>query len=153
MTKMCLNKSKFTIRTKHLSILVFVIALCTFETRAHIDFEDIETLWLKDATVQQLPATKNQRRNLLRISGLPTIDKDDDIQIMPTLSATQCNGNEPNLKIINELPIGISLNRTTELLVSLEDFHFRQHPAAYLCIKSKYEEFFQHMGIKSKFEK
>lgn len=137
----------------YLWLLVFVIAFTVTGIRGHIDFDDIESIWLKNVSVMRLPVANDQRQILLKITGLPAIDSEDDIQIKPTFSATECIGNESNLQIINDLPSANTINRTIDLIIALGDFNFRSQTEAYLCIKTKYETFFQHMGIKSKIEK
>lgn len=154
MAKLC-SKNNLAHRTSHrfeyIYIFVFACAIVTSEVGAHIDFDDIELAWLKNVTVNWLPVEKNEQKNWLQIVGLPPMDNEDDLKIRPTFSPTDCVSNETNLQILNSIPT--ANNRSTELIVSLGNFDFKHKAAAYLCIQTKYETFFQHMGIRSKLEK
>lgn len=155
MAKLCSKNNNLVHRTcysfKYIYIFVCACTIVTSEVGAHIDFDDIELAWLKNVTVNWLPVEKNQRQNCLQIVGLPPMDNEDDLKIRPTFSAIDCVSNETNLQILNNIPTAD--NRSTELIVSLGNFDFKHKPAAYLCIQTKYENFFQHMGIRSKLEK
>lgn len=155
MAKLCSNNNGLAHRTsrlfEYIYIFVFACAIVISEVGAHIDFDDIELAWLKNVTVTWLPAGKNQRQNWLQIVGLPPMENEDDLKIRPTFSSTDCVSNETNLQILNSIPT--ANNRSTELIVSMGDFDFKRRPAAYLCIQTKYETFFQHMGNRSKLEK
>lgn len=120
-----------------------------------IDFDDVETSWLKNVAVQLLPSGigRDQSVPMLKLSGLAAVDIEDGVRIKPTLSPTNCMGNETDLQIVNDASSKNSINRTTDLIVSLNSFDFKRKPTAYLCIKTKYDHLFQHMGNKSKFLK
>lgn len=142
------------IRKKLWSIFVLVIFIVQ-SNAAHIDFEDAEESWLKDVTVHYLPLRmiQNKTTPLLKVSGLATDDIEDGVRIKATLSGSNCMGNESDLQIINDAPSKNSINRTTDLIVSIENFEFQRQSTAYLCIKTKYDHGFQHMGERSKFSK
>lgn len=111
------------------------------------DFDDVDTLWLKNVTVQVLPiGNAHSSMVSLKITGLAFDDIEDGIHIKPTFSASNCIGNETTL---SAAPSSFD----SDMIVSLVNFHFKQHSAAYLCIKTKYDQIFQHMGPKSKFPK
>lgn len=156
------------IRTKHvmnkfniLSIVVFVVfivlSIIILPTNAsHIDFDDVESSLWKNAVVTLLPTSKNSNSNtvpLLKISGLTAFDAEDSIRLKPTFSETECEGDESDLQVINDIFLVNGIAQTSDLIVALNNFDFKHHTAAYLCIKTKYEPFFSHMGIKSKFTK
>lgn len=136
-------------------VLLFLLAQLNQSNSGHIGFDDIETLWLKNVAVQLLPQSIVQNRTmpLLKVTGMATVDIEDGVRIKGTLSPTHCLGNETDLQIINDTPPNNNIQRTTDLDVSLDNFNFKQQPAAYLCIKTKNDDHFQHMGAKSKFSK
>lgn len=148
-------------RTKRISskIIWVIFALVYFIAQSnaeHIDFDDVETEWLENVGVYLLPpsSVRNQTMPLLKVTGLATDDIDDGVRIKATLSSTNCLGNETDLPIINEAPFKDSINpNITDLIVSLGEFNFKRQSAAYLCIKTKYDALFQHIGAKSKFPK
>ena len=145
-------------RTKRISKFYWAIfALVFFITQSnagHIDFDDAETLWLKNVAVNLLPANsvRNQTLPVLKVTGLATTDIEDGVRIKATLSQANCMGNESDLQIISQ-PRNNSDFNTTDLILSLDHFDFKRQPAAYLCIKTKYDHGFQHMGTKTKFPK
>lgn len=133
--------------------LVFFI---TQSNAGHIDFDDAETLWLKNVAVNLLPANsvRNQTLPVLKVTGLATTDIEDGVRIKATLSQTNCMGNESELQIISQTPSRNDIDsNTTDLIVSLDHFDFKQQSAAFLCIKTKYDHRFQHMGTKTRFSK
>lgn len=142
------------IRTKRLtniSWVVVVVFLVTQLNAVHIDFDDADTSWLENVTVQMLP--DSQKLTKLKVTGLKTAEIEDGIRIRPTFSDKYCSGNETDLPIINDALSKNSINHTTNLIVSLDNFDFKRNKAAYLCIKTKFDHIFQHMGPKSKFTK
>lgn len=155
------------IRTKHivnkfksLSIVVFIvlsiIILPSNASQSPIDFDDVESSLWKNATVTLLPTIRNSNSNtvpLLKIQGLTAFDTEDDIILKPTFSETDCTGDESDLQIVNDVFFVNGIAQTNDLIVALNNFDFKQHKAAYLCIKTKYDSYFLHMGIKSKFTK
>lgn len=156
------------IRTKHivnkfksLSIVVFIVlSIIILPSNASHDidfnFDDVESSLWKNATVTLLPTNKNSNSNavpLLEIQGLTAFDTEDDIRLKPTFSETDCTGDESDLQIVNDVFLVNGISQTKDLIVALNNFDFKQHKAAYLCIKTKYESYFSHMGIKSKFTK
>lgn len=142
--KMDIFHSKKEIRTTECLWTIFILSIVSVHaSEMHIDFDDVETSWLKNVAVHAFPVA-NAHSSILQITGLATTDIEDGIEIKPTYSANDCFGNE------TELPIS-SFN--SSVIVSLKDFHFKQHSEAYLCIKTKYDQNFQHMGLKSKFSK
>lgn len=146
-------------RTKRMTNISWAtIVLLVFLSKSnagHIDFNDGETMWLKNVAVQLLPFGNggNQSTPLLKLTGLATFDIEDGVRIKATLSPTNCLGNETDLQIVNDAPSKNSINRTTDLIVSLHNFDFNRQPTAYLCIKTRYDHLFRHMGNKSKFLK
>lgn len=145
------EKESRTKLEKHLWT-TFILSIVLVQANAtRIDFDDVETLWLKNIAVHVLPVG-NAHSSIpsLKITGLTLTDIEDGIQIKPTFSASSCSGNETELPIIDAAaPPSI----ISDLIVSLNNFHFKQHSAAYLCIKTKYDQNFQHMGNNSKFLK
>lgn len=145
------------IRTKRLKFVWIIVVLLTVliqPNATHIDFDDVETSWLKNIEVHEIPINGNIRNQsttqLLKITGLATADIEDGVFIKATYSTSTCTGNETDLQIINNSSEN-SIN--TDFIISLKNFNFKQNTVAYLCIKSKYDEHFQHMGPKSKFSK
>lgn len=149
------SKNVGKIRTKHittiLSVTLCFVALMAESYAVHIDFDDAETSWLKNVAVQVIPANSISDRSvpLLKISGLASTDIEDGVRIKPTLSPLDCIGNQTELQIINSLNKN---NINTDLIVSLNNFNFKIYPEAYLCIRTNYENVFQHMGSQSKFK-
>lgn len=154
------------IRTKRITKISWaIIVLLVFLSKTNaeqsityteqIDFDDVETLWLKNVAVQLLPigSVRDQSVPMLKLTGLAAVDIEDGVRIKPTLSPTNCLGNETDLQIVNDAPSKNSIDRTNGLIVSLSNFDFKRQPTAYLCIKTKYDHLFQHMGTKSKFLK
>lgn len=147
------------VRTKHskhfwatfASFLVVFIAKSGSEP---IDFDDVETSWLKNVAVYVLPTNnmRNHSTQMLKITGLASADIEDGVHIKPTFSSKECIGNENELQITNknESPNN-SIN--TDIIILLSNFEFKHYSSAYLCIKTKYDHHFQHMGQKSKFSK
>lgn len=149
-------KESRTKRITKFSWLTFALIIFVSPSNAaHIDFDDVETSWLKNVAVQLLPvgSVRNQSMPLLKITGLSSDDIEDGVYIKPTFSDTECLSNETDLQIINDSPSNNSLKRTIDLIVSLNNFDFKRQPTAYLCIKAKQDHRFQHMGSKSKFLK
>lgn len=147
------------IRTKRVTNIswatMVLLAFLSKSNAGHIDFDDAETTWLKNVAIQLLPIGNgwNQSTPLLKLTGLATADIEDGVRIKATLSPSNCLGNETDLQIVNDAPSENSINRTTDLIVSLHNFDFKRQATAYLCIKTKYDHLFQHMGTKSKFVK
>lgn len=143
------------IRTKRLTniswVIIVVVFLVTQLNAVHIDFDDADTSWLENVTVHMLP--DSQKLTKLKVTGLKTAEIEDGIRIQPTFSDKYCSGNETDLSIINDALSINSINHTTNLIVSLDNFDFKRNKAAYLCIKTKFDHIFQHMGPKSKFSK
>lgn len=147
-------------RTKRISKISWAIGALVFfiaqSNAVHIDFDDVETSWLKNVAVHLLPvnSVRNQTIPLLKVTGLAAEDIEDGVRIKATLSPTNCLGNATDLEIINETVEKNAANsNTTDLFVSLANFNFKRQPAAYLCIRTKYDHLFQHMGVKTKFPK
>lgn len=145
------------IRTRYrkhswMAIVLFLVIFTTQMSSEHINFDDVETSWLKNVAVYILPKNKNQSSNYLKITGLSSVDIEDGVQIKPTFSSENCIGNQTDLQIIDidKHPTN-SIN--IDLIVSLSNFKFQHHNTAYLCIKTKYDQHFQHMGHKSEFTK
>lgn len=138
---------------KHLWVSVIVFVCIKHSSAVHIDFDDVETSWLKNIAVYALPVSdiENQSIPLLKITGISPADIEDGVHIRPTFSATDCIGNDTDLQIVNATES--SNNIKTDLFISLLNFDFKQYASAYLCIKTKYDHHFQHMGHKSKFSK
>lgn len=129
--------------------------VCVIQSSAvHIDFDDVEISWLKNVAVYAFPTNdaKNQSIPLLKITGIASTDIEDGVQIKPTFSASDCFGNEMELQIVNATEASKN-SISTDLIYSLLNFNFKQYPEAYLCIKTKYDQQFQHMGQHSKFSK
>lgn len=144
------------LRTKlieHLCVSIVMFVCINQVSAVHIDFDDAETSWLKNVAVYAVPISdiQNQSTPLLKITGLASVDIEDGVHIKPTYSATDCIGNETELQIINAAESPNSIN--TDLIISLLNFDSNQYTTAYLCIKTKYDHNFQHMGHKSKFSK
>lgn len=147
-------------RTKRITKIAWAIFALVFfiipSNATHIDFDDVETAWLGNVVVHLLPASgiRNQTMPLLKVTGLASVDIEDGIRIKATLSSTNCLGNETDLQIINDAPSKNSINRNiTDLIVALDNFNFKRQSTAYLCIQTKYDHRFQHMGDRSKFPK
>lgn len=146
------KKQPFEIRTtKYLWSTLFLLIVLVHANEAHINFDYDETLWLKNISVHVFPIG-NVHASIpsLKITGLAFADIEDGVQIKPTFSASDCKGNETELQIINTTA---PTSANTELVVSLSKFHFKQHSEAYLCIQTKFDRTFQHMGYNSMFSK
>lgn len=146
--------SKNEIRTKRAKRLctTFILLIVLVQASAtHIDFDDVETSWLKNVVVHvfQIDNVHSSIQSL-KITGLALIDIQDGVHIKPTFSTSDCIGNETELQIIHN---AAPSSTNSDLIVSLNNFHFKQRPEAYLCIRTKYDHSFQHMGLKSKFSK
>lgn len=155
-----LRNSATEIRTKRFvknissSWVTIVLVIFVAQLNAvHIDFDDAETSWLKNVAVDILPVGDTQKLSMLKLTGLATADIEDGVRIKPTFSETVCAGNETDLQIINDVTSANSINRTTDLILSLAKFNFKRNTPAYLCIKTKFDHAFQHMGLKTKFPK
>lgn len=140
-------------RTKHckhwwVTVASFLVVFITKSSSEHIDFDDVETSWLKNVTVYVLPTQSIQ---MLKITGLASADIEEGVHIKPTFSPKECIGNETEFQITNqdESPNN-SIN--TDIIILSSNFKFKQY-SAYLCIKTKYDHHFQHMGQQSKFSK
>lgn len=134
--------------TKYLWSTLFLLIVLVNTNAAHIDFDDVETSWLKNITVHVFPNGNIHSSKLsLIITGLALADIEDGVQIKPTFSKSHCISNETELFVTN------SAATLSGIIVSLNNFNFKEHPEAYLCIKTKYDHGFQHMGYKSKFPK
>lgn len=144
-----------TKRTKRMWTTLILLIILVHASATHIDFDDVETSWLKNVVVQVFQVDNVHSSILsLKITGLALIDIQDGVQIKPTYSASNCIGNETELQIIHiGAPHGASSAINSDLIVSLNNFQFAQRSEAYLCIKTKYDHSFQHMGLKSKFSK
>lgn len=140
-----------TKRTKHMWTTFILLIVLVHASATHIDFDDVETSWLKNAVVHVFQVDNVHSSILsLKITGLALIDIQDGVQIKPTYSASNCIGNETELQIIHN---AAPSSTNSDLIVSLNKFQFTQRSEAYLCIKTKYDHSFQHMGLKSKFSK
>lgn len=146
--------SKNEIRTKRAKCLwtTFILLIVLMQASAtHIDFDDVETSWLKNVVVNVFQIDNVHSSILsLKITGLALIDIQDGVHIKPTFSTSDCIGNETELQIIHNAAPSSS---DSDLIVSLNNFHFEQRSEAYLCIKTKYDHSFLHMGLNSKFSK
>lgn len=152
------KKGVTDIRTKRLTNISWVTIIIALHLTAqinavHIDFDDAETSWLKNIAVRLLPVSGGQKQIMLKLTGLVTADIEDGVRIKPTFSDSNCAGNESDLPIINDAPWKNNINRTSDFIVSLADFDSKQNKVAYLCIKTKLDYIFQHMGPKSEFQK
>lgn len=140
------------IRTTKYRWLTFVLLIVLVQraSAVHINFDDVETSWLKNVAVHVFPIG-NVRSSVpsLKITGLASSDLEDGFQIKPTFSTSQCIGNETELQIIDTTFSSVN----AELIVSFKNFNFKQHLEAYLCIKTKDDDRFLHMGPNSKFRK
>lgn len=118
-----------------------------------IDFDAVDSLWFKDATIVAVPKNTTGYNNtvpLLRIHGLKAIDAEDHIRVKPTFSRSDCVNDEHDLQIVNDM-FAPTIDPSVDLLVAVNNFEFGQLPAAFLCIKSKYDADFQPMGANSTF--
>lgn len=140
-----------TKRTKRMWTTVVLLIVLVHASATHIDFDDVETSWLKNVVVNVFEVDNVHSSILsLKITGLALIDIQDGVQIKPTFSASNCIGNETELQVIHN---AAPASTNSDLIVLLNNFQFTQRPEAYLCIKTKYDHSFQHMGLKSKFSK
>lgn len=140
-----------TKRTKRMWTTCILLIVLVHASATHIDFDDVETSWLKNVVVNVFQVDNVHSSLLsLKITGLALIDIQDGVQIKPTYSASNCVGNETELEIIHN---DTSSSTDSDLIVLMNNFQFTQSSEAYLCIKTKYDHSFQHMGIKSKFSK
>lgn len=146
--------SKNDIRTKHKKHVwtAFILIIVSMHASAtHIDFDDVETSWLKNVAVHVFPIGNGHSSTLaLKITGLALTEIDDGVHIKPTFSSNDCIGNGTELQIVNTAALS---STNSDLIVSLNNFHFKQHSEAYLCIKTKYDHIYTHMGLTSKFSK
>lgn len=146
--------SKNKIRTKHTKRMwtTFILLIVLVQASAsHIDFDDVETSWLKNVVVHVFQVDNvHSSIQSLKITGLALTDIQDGVHIKPTFSTSDCIGNETELQIIHN---AVPSSTNSDLIVSLNNFHFKQRSKAYLCIKTNYDHSFQHMGLKSKFSK
>lgn len=134
-----------TKKIKHVWTLIILLIVLVHASASHIDFDDVETSWLRNIAVHVFPIGHiHASTQALRITGLASTDIEDGIHIKPTFSTNDCISNETELEIIKS---------KSDLIVSLNNFHFKQHSEAYLCIKTKYDDKFLHMGQNSKFSK
>lgn len=156
--------SKNEIRTKHranrmwttLILLIVLVHASATKSATHIDFDDVETSWLKNVVVHVFQVDNvNSSILSLKITGLALIDIQDGVQIKPTYSASNCIGNDTEFQVIHNATTASAPSSppNSDLIVSLNNFQFTQRSEAYLCIKTKYDHSFQHMGLKSKFSK
>lgn len=141
---------KNEIRTTNRLWTLFILLVAVVRTSStHIDFDDVETAWLKNVAIHAFP-NGNVHSSILKITGLDSTDIEDGVHIKPTFSPKDCFGNETELTIIGT---AAPLTFNSSLIVSLQNFHFKKHSEAYLCIRTKYDRSFQHMGLKSKISK
>lgn len=144
-------------KCKFLSIAIIAIAIIVVPLNAadSIDFDNADTLWFKEAIITPVPINQTGYNNtvpLIKIQNLKAIDADDQIRVKPTFSDADCANDEPDLQIVNSIfepPTGTHSNG--DLIVALNNFEYKLNVNVYLCIKSKYEKDFQHMGANSKF--
>lgn len=140
-----------TKRTKRMWTTFVLLIVFVHANATHIDFDDAETSWLRNVVVNVFEIDNVHSSILsLKITGLALIDIQDGVQIKPTYSVNNCIGNETELQIIHN---ATSSSTSSDLIVLLNNFQFTQRLEAYLCIKTKYDHSFQHMGLKSKFSK
>lgn len=138
-----------TKRTKRMWTTLILLIVLVHASASHIDFDDVETSWLKNVVADVFQVDNVHSSILsLKITGLNSADIQDGVQIKPTYSASNCIGNETELQVIHN-----ASSTNADLIVSLNNFQFAQRSEAYLCIKTKYDHTFQHMGLKSKFTK
>lgn len=144
------RKCKFVFK-----VLIAIALIVPSNAAESIDFDNADTSWFTDATVYSVPANQTGYNNtvpLLKIHGLKAIDADDEIRVKPTFSTTDCQNNKPELKIVNNIyAASQGSGSNSDVIVALKHFDFGPNVNAYLCIKSKYENDFQHMGANSKF--
>lgn len=157
------TKHSITIGYKCLStVLIIAIAiLVPLNAAESIDFDNVDRLWFNEAVIYPIPVNQTGFNNtvpLLKIHGLKAIDADDEIRVKPTFSTSDCMNTEADLQIVNSIFEPSSTAATanekhssSDLFVALNNFDFGPNVNAYLCIKSRYENDFQHMGANSKF--
>lgn len=68
-----------------------------------------------------------------------------NVHVKPTFSPVFCNRNATDLSIIDK--------NGTELTVSVNDFNFKEHNVAYLCVNFDNTEQMYHLGLPSQFER
>lgn len=136
-------------------IFIAITSLLPINAKGTIDFDNVDTLWFKNAIVDPIATNQSGYNNsvpLLKIHGFRGIDADDGMRVRPTFSKSDCNNNEVDLQIVNDI-FASAINRSTDLMVALNNFDFGKNTNAYLCIKNRYDDYFQHMGANSKFSK
>lgn len=152
----CRTKHSQASKCSYLVIIFIAIAsLLPINAKATVDFDNVDTLWFKDAIVDPIATNQSGYNNtvpLIKLHGFKGIDADDGIRVRPTFSKSDCNNNEGDLQIVNDI-FASAINRSTDLLLALNNLDFGKNANAYLCIKNKYDDYFQHMGANSKFSK
>lgn len=68
-----------------------------------------------------------------------------NVHVKPTFSPVFCDRNATDLTIIDR--------NGTELTVSVNDFNFKEHSVAYLCVNFDNTEQMYHLGLPSQFER
>lgn len=128
-----------------LFVAAFVLNL-TEVSASHIDFDDVETSWLKDIVIHALPSSVNRNLSstLVKISGLPLDEIESGVRFQPTFSPTKCDPKEPDLQIVS--------NSSIDLILSVNKFGAKDD-SVYLCVKSAFSTYFQPLGEQSKIKK
>lgn len=148
-----------TKRTKKIYSLLLLVFAVVFHVpnihSAHIDFDDVETAWLKNIVVRTLPRSigddvGGEPTIHVKIIGLTNDEIEAGVRFQPSLSPDKCTGNEFDLKIVNDMPFTNGVNQTTDLIVAVNKIHFKNSSTVYLCIKSVFSSYFQSLGEQSK---
>lgn len=139
-----LNESVRKIRTNRLYwnyvCILLMFSGCTQADDTHRVHDD----QLESIRVQELDEP-DPLKFKFKISGLP---ESDSIHVRTTFSPDQCDSSGHELHIN-----GVAGTAATEITASLDNFSFKQHQVAYLCIKLDSSHPYRHLHEQSKFKR